>query len=289
MSGKNLSPARGNDRFVARRRNRRRRVVIASGILLLLLLAAAVYALNQEFARITTVQAFGPDSLSTERQEALIDIATQAMQGSYLGIVPHNSILFFPASRIRYEIHARYLDIAAVSLFRTGLNTLTLRVDTRVPIAQWCGDILPDASSAIGTSTPRADTACFYFDANGMLYATTTEEQPVNTFRFYERYNPPPEMTALGFALPNAQAIPAAFDFARQLTTFGSSVTAVVFRDREVDDYLASGTRITYMRGKEQQAFTALSSARDSFDLTDGSLEYVDLRFDGKVYVKRKR
>ena len=78
------------------------------------------------------------------------------------------------------------------------------------------------------------------------------------------------------------------FNFARQLDTLGSPVTKVVLRDDEVDDYLASGTRITYVLGHENIAFTALVSARGNMNLADGSLEYIDLRFDGKVYLKKK-
>ncbi|MDO8566972.1 MAG: hypothetical protein Q7R58_02365, partial [bacterium] len=62
----------------------------------------------------------------------------------------------------------------------------------------------------------------------------------------------------------------------------------IVIHDGEVDNNLASGTRITYVLGREQDAFTALVSARENFNLADGSVDYVDLRFDGKVYLKKK-
>ncbi len=113
----------------------------------------------------------------------------------------------------------------------------------------------------------------------------------MNSFMVYEPQSGGP----IGSTLPNAAEFPPAFSFARQLAAFGSPVSAIVFRADEVDDYLASpagggvsGTRITYVLGDEQNAFTALSSARDDFNLTDGSVEYIDLRFDGKVYVKKK-
>jgi hypothetical protein len=88
--------------------------------------------------------------------------------------------------------------------------------------------------------------------------------------------------------IAHAEKLSAAFDFARQLASLGSPVSSIVFRDDEVDEYLASGTRITYVLGYEQNAFTALKSARANLNLSDGSLLYVDLRFDGKVYLKRK-
>ena len=50
---------------------------------------------------------------------------------------------------------------------------------------------------------------------------------------------------------------------------------------------MTSGTRITYVLGDEQNAFAALSSAQSDFNLSDGSVDYVDLRFDGKMYLKK--
>jgi len=127
------------------------------------------------------------------------------------------------------------------------------------------------------------------------MYATTSVDstgspqavQPVNPFLVYTPLAGGSE--TIGSTLPNADKLPAALDFARQLGTFGSPVSSVVFRDDEVDDILESGTRITYVLGNEQNAFTALVSARGYLKLADGSLEYVDLRFAGETYFKRKK
>jgi hypothetical protein len=135
---------------------------------------------------------------------------------------------------------------------------------------------------------------CYVFDASGFVYATSSSDsisspqaaQSVNSFIVYE--SPANENETIGSTLPNAEKLPAAFDFARQLGTLGSTVIRVILHDGEVDDYLASGTRITYVLGNEQNAFTALVSGRENFNLADGSIAYVDLRFDGKVYLKKK-
>jgi len=272
------SPTRLVRGLAARRRLRRRRVLFALGVLFLLLCGGAVYELQQSVVRISTVRIFGAD-------QSIADIANAAMQGKYFGLIPRDSTFFFPASLIRYDIMAANPDIAAVSLFRNGFTGLSVKVVNRVPIALWCGSTFsPPAAS----STPNTDQ-CYLFDAKGFLYAqaTTSVGAPLNSFIVYESLASS-SSSPVGSTLPNAQEFPSAFDFARQLATLGSPVTNVVFRGDEVDDYLESGTRITYVLGDEQNAYTALVSAHDNLDLTDGSLEYVDLRFDGKVYVKNK-
>lgn len=280
MLERRSSAAHGSARLAERRRLRRRRILIALGILFAFCSAGIVYELNQSAVRIAHVQIFGAD-------QSLAAVALAAMQGTYLGIIPRDSTFFYPAARIRAGILSAYPDIAAVSLFRNGLTSLSIRIDDRVPVARWCPDATRFNLNASSTrlNLVASDAGCYLFDAGGVLYATTSPEQPVNAFVLYEPFAD----ASIGGTLPSATNIPRAFDFARQLGTFGSPVTAVVFTNDEVNDYLASGTRITYVLGNEQNAFNALASARDNFNLANGSVEYVDLRFDGKVYVKPKK
>ena len=263
---------RGSTRLAERRRTRRRRGVIAFCILLIILFGALVWGLRQSAVRISRIDLYGADN-------SLVAYATDAMQGSYFGVIPHDSIFFFPEARIRADILAAHSDIAAVSIFRESLTRISIKTSERVPIARWCG-LAP---------TEGVEEYCYVFDASGLIFAAVaTTTTTINNFRLYA----PLEggtLEPLLAILAHSEEIPAALDFARQLDTLGSPVTAVVLREDEVDDYLASGTRVTYVLGHERDAFTALVSARENMNLANGSLEYVDLRFSGKVYLKRKK
>lgn len=272
MSGRQSLAPQGNKRFVARRRLRRRRALIALGIIFFLLCTGIVYELRQSAVRISHIQVFGTN-------QSLADIARRAMQGNYFGVIPRDSIFFFHASRIRADIVAAYPEIAAVSIFRNGLTSISVKANARVPVARWCG-LAP---------TEGVEEYCYVFDASGFIFAAAaTSTQTLNPFVLYA----PLEgdgLEPLRATLANAEKLPAAFDFARQISTFGSPVTRVIIRGDEVDDYLESGTRITYVLGDEQNAFTALVSSREHLNLADGSIEYVDLRFAGETYVKKKK
>lgn len=287
MWGKRSSAPQGSERLAARRRLKRRRARIALGVLILLLCGGVVYGLQQSAVRISDIRVFGPPSLGSfggaSADQSFARIARAAMRGSYLGLVPRDSIFFFPASRIRADLITAHPDIAAVSIFRSGLTSLSIKVDNRFPVARWCGSTYspPTASS----TKPLED--CYLFDAGGFIYATTSVAQPINSFIVYVSLGAGVE-NPLGETLPNAEKLPTTFDLARQFATLGSPVTSLVFREDEVDVYLKSGTRVTYLLGDEQNAFTVLTSARANFDLTDGSVLYLDLRFSGKIYLKRK-
>ena len=292
-SGRRSDPVarRSASNLAERRRRRRRRLLVASLILLFVLVAAVVYGLRQPAVRIAHVTIAGGDP-------ELADLATAAIRGSYLGIIPRDSIFFYPAGDIRTSILSAHPEIAAVSISRSGFSSLSIEVDARVPVARWCG---PTYYAQAASSTPAAD--CYLFDASGFVYATATdaaalvppklpsEGGPINTFAVYEYLtgsSTAPLGAAVGATLPSAAQLPAAFDFARKLASLGSPVVSVGIRDDEVDDYLASGTRVTYLLGGEQGAYAALVSAKADLNLADGSIEYVDLRFPGKVYLKKK-
>ena len=219
--------------------------------------------------RISHIEIIGADA-------SLSAYATDAMQGSYLGIIPRDSTFFFPEERIRADILASHNDIAAVSILRNSFTGTSIKIDYRVPIARWCG-----ISKTIGV-----DEYCYVFDANGLIYSATTTLQLINSFVVYEEL--PVDAEPIGSILPFAKDFPSVFDFARQLSTLGSPVISITIHDGEVDNMLSSGTRVTYVLGREQEAFTSLISARDNFNLADGSVDYLDLRFNGKIYLKKK-
>ena len=264
------SVERGSERLAERRRTRRRRAFIALFVLFLLLIITSIYGLQQSAVRISQVEVISADiSLSA--------YATSTMQGNYFGIIPRDSIFFFPEERIRADILVSHNDIAAVSISRNGFTGISIKADYRVPVARWCG-----MSKTIGV-----EEYCYFFDTDGFIYSATTEAQPINSFVVYEALTSA-DAEPIGSTLPFAKDFPAIFDFARQLSTLGSPAISVSIHDGEVDNILVSGTRVTYVLGREQDAFTALVSSRDNFNLADGSVDYIDLRFGGKVYLKKK-
>lgn len=274
-SGRGSVPLQGSERFVARRRLRRRRILLAFLFLFILAVGGFIYALWQPFFRIARVQVFGATDSTQTRAEALV---LRDLEGSYLHILPRDSIFLYPESRVRNDLLALDQSFAAISFFRSNFTTLSIRIDTRVAIARWCG-LVP---------TPGVDEYCYVFDASGLIYAPyASSTNTVNNFSLYTL----PESTTtdpLGQTFTDAAKLPATFDLARQIGALGSPVTTIVIKESEVNDYLVSGTRITYVLGDEQAAYTSLASAKGNIDLVSGAVEYVDLRFDGKVYVKKR-
>ena len=76
--------------------------------------------------------------------------------------------------------------------------------------------------------------------------------------------------------------------FVKTLKSLGANITSVEIRGDEADLYTTYGTRITYVLGREQQAASLAATAFPSLTLSNSSLLYVDLRFDSKVFFKKR-
>ncbi len=308
MSARIASRGYGNERLAVRRRRRRYRSFLALTVLFFVLLGIGIYGLWQPAVRISRVEVHGADP-------SLAAIAETAMRGSYFGIIPRDSTFFFPEARIRTDILSTYTGVAAVSISRNGFTGLSIKVDDRTPVARWCGSssaTTSPASTPLSEASLTASGDCYLFDASGFLYATATEPfSPAGPASSSSPPEPNPDQTLTPFvlfdALPNASSgpvgetlrdadrIPAIFDFARQVGSLGPAVKTIVIRGDEADFFLTapaqglSGPRITYLLGDEQNALNALVSAKGQLNLSDPTLEYVDLRFSGKIYFKRNQ
>ncbi len=206
------------------------------------------------------------------------------MQGYYLGIIPRNSIFFYPERHIRRVLLEQHGNLAGISFFRNGTRGVTLRVIERVPIARWCPDVTPKTAS----TTESLDLSeCWFFDDSGLLFATSSQVAVVNPFIIYQSLGS--ALQIRGQTLPNAERVPASLNLARQLDSFGATAVSITLEAPEATIALkSSGARIVYLLGKENEAYTALVSGKNQVSLTDSALDYVDLRFSGKMYVKRK-
>ena len=265
------SEPRVNIRLGERRRRRRRLAYILLGIFILACVIASVWGTWQSAVRVQSIEVRGGDT-------ALSAYAESALLGTYVRIIPHNSIFFFPERAIRSSILADHPDIAAISISRAGLTTIVITVVPRVALGRWCG-LAPTAG---------VEEYCYLFDASGFIFAPTTASSTViNTFTTYVPLATDTE-EPLRATLAHAELLPSVFDFARQFSSRIIPVRSVMLVGDEVRFRLASGARLMYVLGSERQAFQAIISAEETTDFADETIDYIDLRFEGKVYLKRK-
>lgn len=274
-----------------RRHSARVRVMSILGILSVFLGILVVIALWQGAVRVSHIHINNNDA-------SLIAVVKKSISGTHL-LVPDNSIFLLSESRIRNAILQARPTIAAVSISRTGFDSISVALDMRTPLARWCGT---SASSTphdtIVLDTLSSGSGCYFFDGTGFLYTSVPTpststilsaiDQPLVPYRMYASLVKTTAASASSSpilsTLSSINKLPALFDFAREISSFGSPVISIVLRGDEVDLFLKDSTRITYVLGKEQSAYALLMTTKKRISIGDGSLLYIDLRFHGKVY-----
>ncbi len=254
-----------------RRKEARQKILIALGVLAVLLVAISFYVLWQPWLRIQDVTVSGPHA------EEARQIALQKIAGAHVMILPKSSIFFVPESDIRTAILAGYPDIEAVSLSANGLHTLTVTTLPRAQAFLWCG-------AAPGLS----DGTCYDANAEGLIFDVASPESVSSSLRIYAPLDQSATDSPIRAHVEGASSLPGVLQFVKALEVLGADVSSVALRADEADLFTRSGTRITYVLGHEEQAAGLAASAFPDLHVNDGTLEYVDLRFDGKIYSKKR-
>lgn len=224
----------------------------------------------QQGLRVQAVSAQGVHAESVEH------IARAQMQGTLGYVIPRNSFFFVPQKDIRQEILKTHPAIESVSIRADGLQRITITTSPRTEAFVWCG-----ATYVAGYAS------CYSANAEGLIFAPSAPEAATQgVLRFYgalegDALNP------IGVYMANKDHISDALRFIKTIQALGPAISVYVFRGDESDLMTRAGSRITYVTGREQEAFETARNALSNLSLNDGSIEYVDLRFPGRAYFKR--
>lgn len=259
----------------ARRKQARTRIATFAVFALLVVLGLMLAALWQPWLRVGTVAAKGPDA---DKLEAFVQTE---LVGTRFYVVPKNSIFFIPQQEIRAHILAAFPQVEAVSIAPAGLTTLAVTASPRASVMWWCGQSIGEPSDS-----------CYEADAQGLVFAPVPLDQRFATDSALSLYAPLDSdigsSSPIGRTVKSASSLPQLIQFVKAMKELNANVVSVDIRGDEADLYTPAGTRITYVIGREQQAANLAASAFPTLNLNDGSLLYVDLRFDSKVFFKKK-
>ncbi|MDB5189058.1 MAG: hypothetical protein JWL82_15 [Parcubacteria group bacterium] len=258
------------------RQLKRRRVFVIFLLLALAIFVLVEVILWQSFLRVQSVKTEGPNA------NELSAFVLQDLSGTRYMLVPKNSIFFLPEATLRAHILAKFPNVEAVSISPEGLTTLAVTTTERSAVFWWCG-----------ASKDAPELSCYETDSQGLIFSEVPLDVGVastSMLKFYAPLTTPlaPGISPRGSILKNPTYLTGVLQFVKAMKALNANVTVVDLRADEVDLYTPAGTRITYVAGREQQAVTLAASAFPSLSLNNGSLQYVDLRFEGKVFFKKK-
>lgn len=256
----------------ARRRRARLRIGLLLGVVGVVLAGGVVVLAHAAVVRISTIGVFGAQTIASSTIVAQVQ---EALDGSYLWLIPRDTIFVYPKRAIAVELLKTYPTLSSAEVHAIDFHTIAVAVVERQPRALWC--------SATGS--------CFFMDENGVIYAPApTFSAPVYT----EYYG-----TAAGYTLPK-QFLTAA-DFA----ALAALVDAIVQKlpDEQLSGVVVDGNPDVQLRfadgftlhfalhdqgGDVFERFSLVLTSDVLRGHTFAQLEYLDLRFGDKLYYKLK-
>lgn len=250
-----------------RLKDKRRRAsyvsLIVSGALLLGAVGALAYLVRLPAVTISNVSVVGTTSVPVV---AVVETVHRALSGSYLLLVPKRLAYVVPSGTLEAAVLAAHPEIRSAAITRTSVTSLTVSVADRTTLALWCG------------------AACYALDEYGFVFKSAPDTAALTV------YSGGPEL-GVGSTFLNGGF----HDFERMVRDVAALAGTPVARVRvtALDAFLtlATGGEIRVRLDADQQAILdTLRSLYRSKEFAAGApLEYIELRFAGKVLAKFKK
>lgn len=288
---------------------------MAALVILAVLITACTGALWLPHLRVQQVSASGPNADQVEAA------ARGQLAGTYGFVVPRDSIFFLPKEAVRTAVLAQVPEVADVSISRSSLTALEIVSAPRAKAFVWCGVSVgqpsPDGAcyeaDAEGLIYTRIEGTVAQPQPTARTDDTAATDDPgsASTTIAETIVRPPPSAPSrgtgtddllvysaldrelgegespVGRRVTRAAAMPGALRFVEAVETLNLPVISLVLRDDEADLWVNNLTRITYVIGREESAANLAASVIPKLELLDGTIQYLDLRFNGKAYLKR--
>lgn len=251
------------------------RVVILLAVLLVIALTSTgIYkGTRHPSVTLTTIDVQGGETID---HEVIRHRARELLKGTYLFLVPRTFAYFYPEEEIRAAI-ARIPRVHNVSVHRDSPTSIEVTFSEYVPIALWC-----DSLSATSTEP------CLFVDRTGYAFSEAPHLTGSTFIRFVtENREPLVDETIL-----SPQRLFALGEFMEALKErHEMRISAITLTDEgDVTYHLVGGGEILVVESASiQDTFDTLESllrAEQYAHLEPGDFEYIDLRFNDKVYIR---
>lgn len=283
--------------MVVRRKNflvssgRRRRIFfrwLFSGLAAIATASVLVLLLRLEAMQIKALEiSAGATVEASEIEEAV----KEELSKKTLGLLPRSSILFYPGEKIREKLTANFPAIESVSLERDFPSTLKISVSERKPSFLYCQSAVEivEAGEAEGLAAPL----CFLADKAGFIFAVASsipKDLTVFESRVGEDSNP------LNQPIVEQGLFEKILTVIETLKRSGVAAARVALDGEDSPRLETSSGWTLYLNPQESTTtiarnLTAVLSSPNLREKTEEEfrgLEYIDLRYGNKVFIKFK-
>jgi len=279
------------------RKGRRTKIFFVTLLLILAIIAGIIALLRKPAFQINHINVVGTQSLDPND---VLQIAEQYISGNYVLVIPRTNALFFSKSGMQNYLISKIPSLESDTVEFSDRNVLTVTVVEKKPQYLWCADA----------------TDCYFVDQNGIIYdqapeftpgvfitftGTASSAETVDPNPLGERFASPAEFQFITNTLDTLQNYPMHILSVQYLldtntlsggqpinegdiaitvdqikNTIVSPVTELIITNTETSADIISALDLL----ANDQDFTGTLATSAS------TLNYIDLRFAGKIYYK---
>lgn len=265
--------------FRSRRlQDKRKKAIVhkyVGGILFLVITILGLSLLSRaEFARVGKVVVEGNELIRTEVLKQIVD---STLESSYLKLFSKNNFVLFPRGKIEKQIQQQFATVGAASVSFDGFKTVLVKVIEHEPAHLWCDSAARDH--------------CYFMDANGFIFSESADFSKNVLFTYYglvdpgqpigKTFMPQKEFTELKEFIDSLQLL--------KLTAVGLNARS----EGDFELHLSPGGSILFSNKEDfLTTFENLETTVTEETKKDPNflrrLEYIDVRFASKAFVKLK-
>jgi hypothetical protein len=277
-------------RLIELKRKKRKIILIKIGIFLLVFLAVIAFLAYMSRIRrlnIGNVEITGNSLVETLAIENTIKEETS---GKYLWLFPKTNIFFYPKNKIKKDLGSQFRRLKDITLTIKNRTTLLVSVNERTGKYIWCGD-----APTFGASEPVEQ--CYFLDEDGYIFDRAPYFSGEVYFKFYGKAEPGDYFLQNNFKdlilfrgrLAGMGLKPVML----YADGNGSNINVKIFLSK--GKLLPTGPEIIFKSDSNldniaENLKTALETEPllSEFKNKYSSLEYIDLRYENKVYYRFK-
>jgi len=281
------------------------------GIGIIALIVGFIFLLRMESMQITSVYVQDVEYASEAHIKSIVE---KELEGSYLFVIPRTNTIFFPKIKIARQLRKESPSFSNVELSRNGLQELEVEIAEYQAFGTFCttdvnndaqeSDVISEVSYASGTrllagsnsiisrtkplSEFSSETACFIFNENAYVYATTS--LAVANIPFFSEHKGDGEQV-LGTTYFPAEDIVTVKEFVALLPEINFQVESIWTKDGEVYTIETTDRVKLHIETEDnpREMFENLKTLLENNVITEGyykNLDYIDLRFGNRVFYR---
>ncbi len=281
------------DILISSRRARRKRLILKAVFYLLgfLIFTAGIVAFFYipKF-RINEISVKGIEVLDEKQFKGEI---ANLLNGKLYRIIPYNNIFIIPTAKITAELLQKFPILKRIAVIRNFSQKLSIEIEERKPEAIWCltfaNDLIATSTVFTTSSSPSLGRdSCAFVDEKGFIFGPAPIFSGTIFPKFFDKRG---QSSVIGKEMISDAEFEKLRAFKDLLGKNDINVAKIILMDEGIYEVYSKEGWYILLNAKNEPnpSFNNLKLVLDAqIKEKRAELEYIDLRFDKKVFYKLK-